>query len=288
MGPHFFKRGNVRLLEMLALTWFGFNGATLFQAWKRHAGRVLKAQHRRLQWGHTFSSVETCARCKNIWASDHCFNGATLFQAWKQPVALVVNPVAVSFNGATLFQAWKLNHLAALHMRINRFNGATLFQAWKQPVALVVNPVAVSFNGATLFQAWKLQARTLTGWLLSASMGPHFFKRGNAVRLAVVYRVTKRLQWGHTFSSVETSAAVGWTFWRRFDSLQWGHTFSSVETSNAVPVLPSFLGFNGATLFQAWKQARRRGGVGGGRWLQWGHTFSSVETKLRPAPAHGA
>jgi len=58
-------------------------------------------------------------------------------------------------------------------------------------------------------------------------MGPRFFKRGE---LPEKSRPLKQLE------------------------LQWGHAFSSVERLRGQRRQPSPSGFNGATLFQAWRE----------------------------------
>ena len=88
---------------------------------------------------------------------------------------------------------------------ISHFNGATLFQAWKRKTPRGRRKGQTNFNGATLFQAWKLVIGSMSQ---SAKL---------------------QLQWGHTFSSVETFLNADGTTPQGY-GLQWGHTFSSVET----------------------------------------------------------
>jgi len=85
------------------------------------------------------------------------------------------------------------------------------------------------FNGATDLHRWKPSQ----GWLCR--------------------NFTIPLQWGHRFTSVETSEHVI-VLVEQF-ALQWGHRFTSVETLVARP----------SCCFTFLK-------------LQWGHRFTSVET----------
>ena len=136
----------------------GFNGATPFQAWKRHSTMSRPGPARR------------------------CFNGATPFQAWKHNLEKYSEPIWRRFNGATPFQAWKhVDELVDPAVR-GRFNGATPFQAWKQEHQDDTPDERESFNGATPFQAWKQSAiANACSLTLVASMGPRLFRRGNEI-----------------------------------------------------------------------------------------------------------
>ena len=88
-----------------------------------------------------------------------------------------------SFNGAALFQVRKWLDRKLETESGGSFNGAALFQVRKCcATTLVAAHLAGSFNGAALFQVRKLQLmqnRNLSERV--ASMGPHFFKCGNAL-----------------------------------------------------------------------------------------------------------
>ncbi len=137
-------------------------------------------------------------------------------------------------------------------------------------------------------------------------MGPRFFKRGELTNTFRSASVTT-LQWGHAFSSVERGlsmflqAQVPELQWgHAFSSveslcscalcsspgvLQWGHAFSSVESSMPPPRLSGHVRFNGATLFQAWRESDTAASSPRTTWLQWGHAFSSVESCGISAPS---
>ncbi len=93
--------------------------------------------------------------------------------------------------------------------------------------------------------AWYLVLR------VAASMGPRFFKRGEA-RERRTRRAATGLQWGHASSSVESP--LGTAVANSGIRLQWGHASSSVERKLTKYVISwRTLGFNGATLLQAWR-----------------------------------
>ncbi len=166
---------------------------------------------RGLQWGHRFSSVERpVPRNPSLWIVS--FNGATDFHRWKEhqptprpsrrraasmgppifiggkrrfPPSRVV-PI-VCFNGATDFHRWKEGRREHGPGKETRFNGATDFHRWKDPMADGVRYERHRFNGATDFHRWKGRRHRQE------------MRRGFA------------LQWGHRFSSVESSmSADGW------------------------------------------------------------------------------
>jgi len=157
MGPRSFKRGNAPLTARCVQGGWGFNGATLFQAWKlgwrvfRYSPKMLASMgprsFKRGNRAGAFADSPVGAR----------FNGATLFQAWKPLYALSPSPNIQGFNGATLFQAWKrFLTFVFVSFILSGFNGATLFQAWKPTLSTArIGHFATRFNGATLFQAWK-------------------------------------------------------------------------------------------------------------------------------------
>ena len=84
------------------------------------------------------------------------------------------------------------------------------------------------FNGATSFQTWKWEQHdALSAHVLSASMGPRLFRRGNRFQVDCMEPTSKLLQWGHVFSDVEIFSAI--SQYSLDISLQWGHVFSDVE-----------------------------------------------------------
>jgi len=70
----------------------------------------------------------------------------------------------------------------------------------------------------------------LTVGLIEASMGPRFFKRGEYAIQNLQVELARMLQWGHAFSSVESSREAP-PHQHPATKLQWGHAFSSVERS---------------------------------------------------------
>jgi len=133
------------------------------------------------------------------------------------------------------------------------------------------------FNGATDFHRWKETYARVQTEDRGASMGPPIFIGGKRVQGGALVQYS-RLQWGHRFSSVERRATRAPSSVAR--SLQWGHRFSSVESLVVFAVdaqerrasmgPPIFIGgkhqhrmrsnagkgFNGATDFHRWKDAR--------------------------------
>ncbi len=110
----------------------------------------------------------------------------------------------------------------------------------------------------------------------AASMEPRSFKRGNepatcgSLRCSYAASMEPRsFKRGNRLRALPFSART---------LLQWSHAHSSVETSGSIAVARSLIGFNGATLIQAWKldwcsQSRCPHSE-----LQWSHAHSSVET----------
>jgi len=112
-----------------------------------------------------------------------------------------------------------------------------------------------SFNGATDLHRWKLK-RSET--------------HGNA---------KKRLQWGHRFTSVETTQkSIQKVFG---EVLQWGHRFTSVETEGVAEIWkkPSVASM-GPPIYIGGNGTRRGAGRCWRTRLQWGHRFTSVETYI--------
>ncbi len=142
------------------------------------------------------------------------FNGATLLQAWRARKVKWNCKTTLSFNGATLLQAWRVSHCiyhfvynfrASMGPRFFKrgecwksprwprqcpsFNGATLLQAWRDRTPATLRLTQQSFNGATLLQAWRDEGRRCAFGFYPASMGPRFFKRGEAFVLSVPVRI---------------------------------------------------------------------------------------------------
>ncbi len=84
------------------------------------------------------------------------------------------------------------------------FNSATASQLWKLKFASGCVRVKWSFNSATASQLWK------------------------QVGTEDIGRMVVKLQFGHSFSAVETSANI--TLSPTPGALQFGHSFSAVET----------------------------------------------------------
>jgi len=256
----------------------GFNGATLFQAWK-HGSAALKAQ------------------------APASFNGATLFQAWKLPTSRAQVNLGDASMGPRSFKRGNPEQRRKLAAAIIRFNGATLFQAWKHRCDSLPFRRRKSFNGATLFQAWKQYAASLGfsvilfelqwGHALSsvetaapmatpsgdtqASMGPRSFKRGNMSTSAPRTTAPTASMGPRSFKRGNLSE-LGVIGVQGYE-LQWGHALSSVETRvNGAMGRRVRQSFNGATLFQAWKRSSPIFWPIPVRRLQWGHALSSVET----------
>ena len=158
------------------------------------------------------------------------FNGATDLHRWKLITLVIICTSYLSFNGATDLHRWKPEKSLE-----NNFKG--MFASMGPPIYIGGNlpPFWVwagdflSFNGATDLHRWKL----------SISFHPVVFKL--------------RLQWGHRFTSVETSFL---SYYKMADSkLQWGHRFTSVETRPTYKItLERVAGFNGATDLHRWKR----------------------------------
>ncbi len=140
-----------------------------------------------------------------------------------------------------------------LQLPPSRFNGATDLHRWKPPRRDWPLRSCRRFNGATDLHRWKRK------------------------KTYDYCHTVFKLQWGHRFTSVETSRFsdesgtfslasmgppiyIGGNLPQRsttayyLPELQWGHRFTSVET-----IAPSS--------HQLWRDA-----------LQWGHRFTSVET----------
>ena len=167
--------------------------------------------------------------------------------------------------------------------RPRRFNGAAVFQPRKSRQRATSTPTrASSFNGAAVFQPRKFSTMRRPASLRDEpSMGPRFFNRGNAARIAGSRRVFPVLQWGRGFSTAEICLAVtmsgmatsmpsmGPRFFNRGNvaapncsgcqcCLQWGRGFSTAEM-HAGHVVDSL----------------------GRLSLQWGRGFSTAE--MRPS-----
>jgi len=161
MGPRFFKRGNGGAGMTCSHSGRGFNGATLFQAWKRRYGPEYAASLLDgLQWGHAFSSVETCSTLPRP-----KIHRAILSLQWGHAFSSVetfgIKPMAecldMSFNGATLFQAWK---------------------PWASAPDGSQGHRRASM-GPRFFKRGNRWIKSQVELLKGASMGPRFFKRGN-------------------------------------------------------------------------------------------------------------
>ncbi len=276
MGPRFFKRGEARRARTAC-------GSEL------------------LQWGHAFSSVESRrkARKRRIGAASmgprffkrgeslmsfmsRCGTVASMgprfFKRGELLPFSIFSPRSTRFNGATLFQAWRGYRWVAHWREHYGFNGATLFQAWRAAIGHEAANTSDSFNGATLFQAWRAD------------------KRGKKLRLIF------KLQWGHAFSSVERffparrfvtriEASMGPRFFKRGERTSGNHApgqgrgfngatlFQAWRDEQTLPAPILIESFNGATLFQAWRDPLQENFYIWIELLQWGHAFSSVERK---------
>ncbi len=62
-----------------------FNGATVFQPWRRRTRRHQRLRARPFQWSHGFSTMETRINEESPRAHQGGFNGATVFQPWRPP-----------------------------------------------------------------------------------------------------------------------------------------------------------------------------------------------------------
>jgi len=108
----------------------------------------------------------------------------------------------------------------------------------------------------------------------------HAFSSVESTAVRTSPAVNVLLQWGHAFSSVESFGVDPVS--APYHSLQWGHAFSSVESSRP----PAGMGLEliasmGPRFFKRGELNHRRD-FGGQGMLQWGHAFSSVE---RPCSA---
>ena len=181
MGPQLFSRGYLPG-PCQGLPWTHcFNGATAFQPWIRKASQHRMDCYHSLQWGHSFSAVDTGASFK--WFRDQgmlslASMGPQLFsRGYQRGEEECGIGQAKASMGPQLFS-----------------RGYSIWQ-WQIHSCL-------SFNGATAFQPWIREPRPAApcdGYLL---------------------------QWGHSFSAVDTQGARGGNQRRG--------------------------GFNGATAFQPW------------------------------------
>ena len=137
-----------------------------------------------------------------------------------------------------------------------------------------------------------------------ASMGPRFFKRGEGMVAQKSTSAMAKLQWGHAFSSVERETVSAISALEGKASMG-PRFFKRGEIWCRSPAARRGKCFNGATLFQAWRELHRRDhgrrarASMGPRFfkrgesrpvpgkavvvvLQWGHAFSSVERPDNP------
>ncbi len=106
MGPRFFKRGEHRPHGGLRPPDYGFNGATLLQAWRGFRGQGASVAVGR-------------------------FNGATLLQAWRAHGQSPIRAALVASMGPRFFKRGETATVTYSRLWGLRFNGATLLQAWR-------------------------------------------------------------------------------------------------------------------------------------------------------------
>ena len=113
MGPRLFRRGNSLSMNISKRRHFRFNGATSFQTWKLDIEGIGRSGHRKLQWGHVFSDVETYSTLIIALASPLASMGPRLFRRGNYHSGRTVRQRLMSFNGATSFQTWKRRRIRA-------------------------------------------------------------------------------------------------------------------------------------------------------------------------------
>ncbi len=133
-----------------------------------------------------------------------------------------------------------------------RFNGATLLQAWRaSPMSLHSSP-ARCFNGATLLQAWRGgDPSSLTRGRQSASMGPRFFKRGEAAAGDGRQGMAGASMGPRFFKRGEVSSSS------LHERRKWRFNGATLLQAWRDPIDDDIFSpsrcFNGATLLQAWR-----------------------------------
>ena len=206
-----------------------------------------------------------------------------------------------SFNGATDLHRWKLAAVRPERDRGTRFNGATDLHRWKHNQednhegferASMGPPIYIGGNGLVIPKVVFQR---------QASMGPPIYIGGNKRNIFHVGMESARLQWGHRFTSVETSpfanhviqlkrASMGPPIYIGGNRTKFESTFSEVLSFNGatdlhrwkLPLSSSFIigisSFNGATDLHRWKRTMQESLSASTYTLQWGHRFTSVET----------
>ncbi len=253
----------------------GFNGATSFQTWKRvlpfaltpgpdasMGPRLFRRGNENiplkgrtgpwLQWGHVFSDVETHGTFDRLRGACGASMGPRLFRRgnnWQLGIGM--KPIG-SFNGATSFQTWKPVGCRRGRPRVDGLQWGHVFSD-VETISIYTSERAdrLASMGPRFFRRGNAQEHGATRLGLRASMGPRLFRRGNCP-----------LGGNNGF---RRDASMGPRLFRRGNAchrkcrwnqkkLQWGHVFSDVET--------------------AADSGRLRFPLR----LQWGHVFSDVET----------
>ena len=254
MGPRFFKRGEYPSLAVKRGQNVASMGPRFFKRGEVNMQATIDTANVQLQWGHAFSSVESKpADCK-FPAAVPASMGPRFFKRGERGVLCRVCVCRLWLQWGHAFSSVERS-LPALHQ------GQT-------------NPASM---GPRFFKRGERRRRGGEQREERASMGPRFFKRGesycsdschracscfNGATLFQAWRALPpgerppprgRGQWGHAFSSVESSrcharraavgthASMGPRFFKRGEynptpalsaqivTLQWGHAFSSVE-----------------------------------------------------------
>ena len=164
MGPHFFKCGN-------------------------GGRRQSPAQTRQASMGPHFFKCGNCAGQSSACFGHGSFNGAALFQVRKQPAK--GSPAGHGDTlqwGRTFSSAETKCDPIEERLEYGGFNGAALFQVRK-----LGPPIIVAFGsgllqwGRTFSSAETTHSGLRAGRVALASMGPHFFKCGNACFLRFLW-----------------------------------------------------------------------------------------------------
>jgi len=132
MGPRSFKRGNMAKVYDEVTGDYGFNGATLFQAWKHEDLNSIRTTKPALQWGHALSRVETGIDWVEVQYGEGASMGPRSFKRGNKSNT-ASGRAETSLQWGHALSSVETHARTTCCRRSNPgFNGATLFQAWKR------------------------------------------------------------------------------------------------------------------------------------------------------------
>ena len=108
MGPHFFKCGNRKIMQIKNTNFFGFNGAALFQVRKLASPIAAALEIARFNGAALFQVRKPLRRSRNRSFSGWASMGPHFFKCGNKDCQTSKDYSQTGFNGAALFQVRKL------------------------------------------------------------------------------------------------------------------------------------------------------------------------------------